>query len=225
MAWLQAENLYKTYTTESKPVEVLRDVSLEIKPQDSLAILGASGSGKSTLLHILGTLDPPSKGRVLVGGEDVYQIPDSKLSRFRNQKVGFVFQFHHLLPMLTAEENVMLPAMIGGETQKNAVEAARVLLDQVGLQHRGSHRPTELSGGEQQRVAIARALVMAPAILLADEPTGNLDSENGAQISELLLELQEKHKNALVVVTHTQTLAKRLKQQLHLRDGKVETTS
>lgn len=225
MSWLKAQNLHKTYTSDAKPLEVLRGVSLEIEPGESLAILGASGSGKSTLLHILGTLDPPSEGRVLVAGEDVYRMPDRKLSEFRNQKIGFVFQFHHLLPMLTALENVMLPAMIAGKSQKLAETLAQRLLTQVGLKARSEHRPSELSGGEQQRVAVARALVMEPSLLLADEPTGNLDSQNGEQIADLILELQAEHNTTLVVVTHHEPLAARLEKQLYLRDGKLEASA
>ena len=216
-----AKDLHKTYTTGAKPLEVLRGVDLELQAGESLAILGASGAGKSTLLHVLGTLDPPSKGTIHYDGQSLFDWSERKLSAFRNKTIGFVFQFHHLLPMLTAAENTMLPRLISGEARSLAMEKAKELLTQVGLAGRMEHRPSELSGGEQQRVAVARALVMEPSILLADEPTGNLDSKTGKEVSDLLMELKDRRGMTLVVVTHNESLAERFQQRVYLSDGKL----
>ncbi len=216
---IRALNLHKTYESDHRPLEVLRGINLEIQSGEKLAILGASGSGKSTLLHLLGTLDRPTSGQVLYEDRDIFALGERDLSRFRNRSIGFVFQFHHLIPMLTALENTQLPCMIAGVSRKEAGERARELLSQVGLSHRLGHRPSQLSGGEQQRVAIARALVLRPKVLLADEPTGNLDSQTGEEISKLLLSLGRTHSMTLIVVTHNEGLAAQLDRRILLSDG------
>ncbi|MDX1387288.1 MAG: ABC transporter ATP-binding protein [bacterium] len=221
MTLLVAKEIHKTYTTDAEPLEVLKGVSLELGPGSALAVLGASGAGKSTLLHCMGTLDPPSRGEVFFEGQSVYRWPETRLAAFRNRTIGFVFQFHHLLPMLTALENTQLPLMIAGETQNSSREKARRILDQVGLSGRLGHRPQELSGGEQQRVAIARALALEPPFIFADEPTGNLDSKTGKEVADLLLELQGKTGCSLVVVTHNEDLADSMGQKVYLKDGKL----
>ncbi len=221
MALLVAKELHKHYESQAFSLEVLQGISLELNPGEAWAILGASGAGKSTLLHCLGTLDPPDQGSVWFKGEEVYQWPEKKLAGFRNRTIGFVFQFHHLLPMLTALENTQLPCMIAGESTAVARKKAEVILDQVGLGKRLTHRPGELSGGEQQRVALARALVMNPALILADEPTGNLDSQTGREMADLLLELRERYNTTLMLVTHNEELAVRLNYQVFLKDGKI----
>lgn len=221
--FLEARNLHKVYTTSSKPLEVLKGVDLRIEEGEAVAVLGPSGAGKSTLLHILGTLDTPTEGQVFFGEQNLFALSESDLSEFRNRTMGFVFQFHHLLPMLTALENTMLPVLISGKSRREAQEKAAKVLAQVGLAERLEHRPSELSGGEQQRVAIARALVMEPRVLFADEPTGNLDSHTGEEVADLLMELRERHDMTLVVVTHNERLAARLKRSLLLSDGSVAT--
>ncbi len=218
---IRIENLHKTYTTDAKPVEVLRGVDMELREGEALAVLGASGAGKSTLLHILGTLDTPSEGQVLVDGKNLFEMNEKERSRYRNQTVGFVFQFHHLLPMLSCLENTLLPGMIAGRSKRDLEAEAEFLLTQVGLEGRLSHRPAELSGGEQQRVAIARALMMRPRILLADEPTGNLDSRTGQEIADLLLSLRENAGMTLMVVTHNENLSTRLPRRVLMKDGRV----
>lgn len=212
--------LIKTYVTNGNPVEVLKGVDLDIFEGDSLAIVGASGVGKSTLLHILGTLDRPTAGQVLWEGEEVFTFDEPRLAAFRNRKIGFVFQFHHLLPEFNALENVMLPALIAGWPWAEAQEQAAAILAQLGLQERLRHRIGALSGGEQQRVAVARALVLEPRILLADEPTGNLDLRIGAQIHDLLANLNRQKQITTVVVTHNLDLARRMARQITLIDGK-----
>lgn len=221
MSLLVAKDLHKTYTTEAEPLEVLKGVSLELSPGDSLAILGASGAGKSTLLHCLGALDPPDQGELFFEGQSVYRWSETRLAEFRNRKLGFVFQFHHLMPMLTAWENAQLPLMIAGESSATARQKAKMVLDQVGLGERLRNRPDQLSGGEQQRVALARALVLEPPLILADEPTGNLDSQTGRQVLDLLLEIRERRGCTLIVVTHNETLAGRLDNKVFLKDGKI----
>lgn len=221
MALIEVQDLHKTYKAESKPLEVLSGVSLSVTEGDSLAILGASGAGKSTLLHIMGTLDRPTQGKVLFENEDMFRFSEKKLSSFRNRTIGFIFQFHHLLPMLTALENTMLPRLISGSSKKEALENAEDLLIQVGLEERLGHRPSELSGGEQQRVAIARALVMKPRVLLADEPTGNLDSKTGGEVADLMMDMHQRHRMTLLVATHNERLAQRLEHRVQLTDGKL----
>ncbi|OPX20291.1 MAG: ABC transporter ATP-binding protein [Desulfobacca sp. 4484_104] len=217
---IQLCGLVKTFVANSNRVEVLRGVDLAIEQGDSLAIVGTSGVGKSTLLHILGTLDRPTSGQVLWDGQEVFSLDDQQLAEFRNKKVGFVFQFHHLLSEFNALENVMLPVLIARRPRSEAQDRAEALLSQVGLQERLYHRIGALSGGEQQRVAVARALVLEPAVLLADEPTGNLDPRTGEQVHELLLSLNQEKGLTTVIVTHNLELAKRLDRQVTLVDGK-----
>ena len=221
-ALIQVKDLHKTYFSDSKPLEVLKGVSLEIEAGEALAILGASGAGKSTLLHLLGALDRPTSGDVRFRGRCLYELSEPDLCEYRNQKTGFVFQFHHLMPMLSALENTLLPGMIGGLSQGESRERAAEVLAQVGLASRLEHRPAELSGGEQQRVAIARALLMNPEVLLADEPTGNLDSKTGGEIADLLLDLKKKKNMTLVVVTHNEELSHRLSRQVQITDGRIK---
>jgi lipoprotein-releasing system ATP-binding protein len=189
---------------------------------ESVALLGASGAGKSTLMQIIGAIDRPTSGNVIYAGEDVFAKNELQLAAFRNRTIGFVFQFHHLLPEFTAVENVMLPALISGNTRSSAAVAAREILGEVGLGHRFEHKPGELSGGEQQRVAIARALIMQPQLLLADEPTGNLDKNTSDSIHSLFAELHKSRGLTLLVVTHNERLAARTDRQLSLVDGKIQ---
>ena len=217
------ENLNKTFLKDGLRIEVLNDLSLQIAQGQSLAVVGVSGSGKSTLIHILGTLDQPTSGSVLFDGVDVFTWPEKKLAAFRNEKIGFVFQFHNLLPEFTALENAMMPALIRLIPKNEAMRKAEAILNEVGLADRMTHKPGELSGGEQQRVAIARALILEPEILLADEPTGNLDTETGKKIEAILLALNRAKRITLIVVTHNQSLADRMSRQIGLRDGRIYT--
>ncbi len=219
---LRCEGVTKTYTKDGAAVEVLRGVDLSVTEGETLAILGTSGAGKSTLLHVLGTLEPPTNGQILYYGQNVTKFSAEKVSRFRNREIGFVFQFHYLLQEFTALENVLMPALIAGEDREKYEERARSLLTDVGLGHRLTHRPTELSGGEQQRVALARALVMHPRLLLADEPTGNLDSGNAQKVKELFLELSKTRGVTIALVTHDEDIAKGFGRHLLMRDGKIE---
>jgi lipoprotein-releasing system ATP-binding protein len=219
---IEAQNLHKTYGDASDRIEVLKGVDFSVEPGEAVAVLGASGAGKSTLLHLLGTLDKPTRGRVTFEGSDLSALGDAELSRFRNRTMGFVFQFHHLLPMLNARENVLLPLLIGGVKKAEAARQAEGLLEKVGLADRLEHRPAELSGGEQQRVAIARALVAAPRVLFADEPTGNLDSRTGEEVADLLMKLHQERRMTLVVVTHNERLAQRLPRKVLMKDGRVQ---
>jgi len=196
------ENLSKTFFKDGNKIEVLRGLNLEIKKGDSLAILGVSGAGKSTLIHILGTLDHPTSGNISINGMNVFEWDENKMARFRNSNIGFVFQLNNLLPEFNALENTMMPALISGMPKKLAAQKAYSLLEELGLEKRTGHKPGELSGGEQQRVAIARALVMEPEILLADEPTGNLDTETGKKIEDILVNLNATKKITLIIVTH-----------------------
>lgn len=221
-ALIEAHNLHKTYGDAADRVEVLKGVDFEVEEGEAVAVLGASGAGKSTLLHLLGTLDKPTEGRVTFEGSDLFALSDAELSRFRNRTMGFVFQFHHLLPMLSARENVMLPLLIGGENKREAAARAEAMLAGVGLSHRLEHKPSELSGGEQQRVAIARALIAGPRVLFADEPTGNLDSRTGEETADLLMKLHNELQMTLVVVTHNDRLAQRLPRNVRMKDGRVQ---
>jgi lipoprotein-releasing system ATP-binding protein len=214
-------NLSKTFVKDGNKIEVLRNLNLEIKKGDSLAVVGVSGAGKSTLIHILGTLDHPTSGTLSIAGKNVFQWSEKKIAAFRNSTIGFVFQFNNLLPEFSALENAMMPALISGMSKQQAIRQASQLLDEVGLEHRLKHKPGELSGGEQQRVAIARALVMEPEILLADEPTGNLDTETGKKIEDILVNLNTTKKITLIVVTHNKLLADRMSGRIGLRDGKI----
>jgi lipoprotein-releasing system ATP-binding protein len=205
--FIEVQNLDKSFHSTGAPIEILKDVNLTLGVGETLAIVGASGIGKSTFLHILGTLDRPDKGKLFFQGEDILLFDSSRLARFRNKSVGFMFQFHHLLPEFSAVENASMPALINGYPREKAREAAEAILVRVGLQDRLHHRVGKLSGGEQQRVALARALIMRPQILLADEPTGNLDTQNSDQVHELLLELNQEFSMTMVVVTHNMQLA------------------
>ena len=219
---LRATGLRKSFPTGSGSIEVLRGIDLALGRHERLAIEGQSGVGKSTLLHILGTLDRPSSGRVTFRGEDLFARTPSELSRFRNDCLGFIFQFHHLLPEFNALENVMMPATIRRIPRAEAAERASRALADVGLADRMDHKPGELSGGEQQRVALARALVLDPPLLLADEVTGNLDARTGAEIHDLLFELNRTRGVTLIVVTHNNELADRMPRRLVLEDGLVK---
>jgi len=214
-------NLSKTFFKDGNKIEVLRCLNLEIAQGESLAILGVSGAGKSTLIHILGTLDHPTEGYLHINGLNVFDWEENKMAAFRNSIIGFIFQFNNLLPEFDALENTMMPVLISGMTRKQAAQKAYTLLEEVGLGHRLKHKPGELSGGEQQRVAIARALVMEPQILLADEPTGNLDTETGKKIEDILVNLNATRKITLIVVTHNKLLAERMSRRIGLRDGKI----
>jgi lipoprotein-releasing system ATP-binding protein len=216
---LEARGISKRYSGSKASIQVLADLDIALVPRETLAIVGASGIGKSTLLHILGTLDRPDKGSLIYQGEDVFQYDDQQLARFRNRTMGFVFQFHHLLPEFSALENAMMPALIRGLDKKEARQTAEAILARVGLSDRLHHKVTDLSGGEQQRVALARALSLHPVILLADEPTGNLDKGNSEQIHRLLLELNQELGMAMIVVTHNMELASFMQRQATLVDG------
>jgi len=218
--WIQVQNLYKSFGNGAKKVEVLRGIDLTFYQGERVAIVGASGVGKTTLLHILGTLDRPTSGKVLYGGRDVFVLNEKDLALFRNREIGFVFQFHHLLPEFNALENTMMPCLISGMAKKEASARAEEILTLVGLKDRLSHKPGELSGGEQQRVAVARALVLEPKILLADEPTGNLDSKTGEAVFSLLQELNRIKNVTLIMVTHNPNLASQMPRQILLLDGK-----
>ncbi len=214
---IKAIDVYKRFST----VEALRGVSLDIARSEVVAIVGASGAGKSTLLQILGTLMAADSGRVEIAGVDTSTLSERQLAAFRNQHIGFVFQFHHLLPEFTAAENIMLPALIGGAERKVAASKAAELLELVGLADRSTHKPAELSGGEQQRVAIARALVTSPSVVLADEPTGNLDTATRNQIHSLLMNIREQFGQTIVMVTHDMGLAEAVDRKIVMSDGQI----
>ncbi|TFG37941.1 MAG: ABC transporter ATP-binding protein [Syntrophobacterales bacterium] len=218
---IETRNLIKTFVKNGTRIEVLRGINIHITRGESLAILGTSGAGKTTFLQILGILDHPTSGDIIFNGENVFEWNDRKRAEIRNRKIGFVFQFHHLLPEFTTLENTMMPALIHGITRGEARRRAEITLTEVGLDDRLSHKPGELSGGEQQRVAVARAMLMEPEILLADEPTGNLDTETGSKIEDLLLNLCETKGSTLVVVTHNRSLARRMSRVTGLRDGEL----
>ena len=218
-ARVEVKKLGKAYIHTGKALPVLWDVDLSLAPGDMVAVVGMSGVGKSTFLQILGTLDLPTSGSIKFDGEELTTMSSSRLAQFRNQKIGFVFQFHHLLPEFTALENVMMPALVQGIPTEKAKTRARDILGRVGLSHRLTHRPGELSGGEQQRVALARAMVLEPALLLADEPTGNLDRGTGEAIHQLFLELNRERGSTLLVVTHNPDLASLMPKRLRMIDG------
>lgn len=217
---LRIENIYKTFENSGQIIQVLKGINLHVLSGESYSIMGPSGAGKSTLLNIMGTLEPPSEGNVFFKDFDVYQMDEIGLSKIRNREIGFVFQFHHLLLEFNAEENTMIPALIAGYSKAKSAEMASAILSQVGLENRLKHRVGELSGGEQQRVAIARALIMGPKLLLADEPTGNLDKATGDEITKLLLSLNKSRGLALIIATHNLELAHKMSKQLQLVDGR-----
>ncbi|MBI4487995.1 MAG: ABC transporter ATP-binding protein [Deltaproteobacteria bacterium] len=218
---LQVQDLHKSFFEGGEEIHVLRGLDLELREGGMLAIVGESGVGKSTLLHILGTLDRPSSGQVIYRGRDLSAFNEEALSSFRNSEVGFVFQFHYLLPDFDALENVMLPALIQGWEWERARESAVRLLELVGLKDRTSHRPGKLSGGEQQRVAVARSVILEPQLILADEPTGDLDPKTGEEVQNLLFRLNEERGVALVVATHNRSFATRIGHQMDLREGRL----
>ncbi|MFH1239163.1 MAG: ABC transporter ATP-binding protein [bacterium] len=223
-----ARDLQKSYMTNGEELNVLKGINLAVKKGEILAVVGPSGAGKSTLLHILGALDRPTKGEVIFAEENISRLNDDELSRWRNRKVGFVFQFHHLLPEFTALENVSMPAFmhLKNDKTKNSEEDVRAkaldLLKEMGLQNRINHRPGQLSGGEQQRVAVVRALINEPEVILADEPTGNLDGKNSQLVSELLWELNRNKQQTIIIVTHNEDLAKKAHRTIHLVDGVIQ---
>ena len=211
------ESLQKSYGT----LKVLKGINLEIADSSVVTIVGASGAGKSTLLHLIGTLDRPDEGRVLIDNTDLYKLSDKELAEFRNRNIGFVFQFHHLLPEFTAVENVALPAMIAGQSKEAALKRATELLDYLKLSDRLTHKPSQLSGGEQQRVAVARALVNNPKLILADEPSGNLDTENARKLHQLFFDLRDRFGQTFVVVTHNTELAQMADRTVTIKDGPI----
>ena len=221
MTTLVAKNLSKQYPTRGEPLRILHDLNLELSAGENVAIVGPSGSGKSTLLHILGTLDTPSSGSILFDEDNPFAMDEQTLADFRNKNIGFIFQEHHLLPQLSVFENILVPTLASGKPTTADIERAEELIERVGLTDRSHHRPAELSGGERERVAVARALINQPMLLLADEPTGNLDHKNAQQIGELLLDIQRQEQMILVVVTHSQELSQKLDQQLELSSGQL----
>jgi lipoprotein-releasing system ATP-binding protein len=218
---IEVDSIRKTYSMDGRPLEVLRGVSLSVARGEMIALVGKSGSGKSTFLHIVGTLDSPTSGSVQFDGQDLFSKSEDELARFRNGTVGFVFQSHHLLPEFTAVENVMMPALVQRQATADSEKRAQELLAAVGLSARMKHRPTELSGGEQQRVAIARALILKPQLLLADEPTGNLDEATGEEIFNVLLGLNSEYGTSAIIVTHSERLASRMPRRLRLAEGQL----
>lgn len=219
---IRAIDLQKSYLSGPIELHVLKNINITVRVGEFISIVGASGVGKSTLLNLLGALDRPTGGKVLYDGQDVFELTDKELARFRNSELGFVFQFHHLLPEFTAIENVMMPALIARKEKEEARSMANELLKRVGLAGRERHRPGELSGGEQQRVAVARALVNNPKVVLADEPTGNLDRKTGEEIHDLLWELNEKMNQTFIIATHNETLARQSDRIIRLTDGMAE---
>jgi lipoprotein-releasing system ATP-binding protein len=215
------EDLHKSFDHMGQLLQVLRGIDLNIYEGELMSIVGPSGAGKSTLMHCIGTLDVPTSGRIRLGGEELTKMSSSRLASVRNRSIGFVFQFHHLLPEFNALENVMLPGLIQGRSRKEMSKRAEALLEEVGLTHRLTHRPGELSGGEQQRVAVARALALDPKLLLADEPTGNLDSATSDAIHQLFFQINQEHGTTIVVVTHNAAFAESMPRVVRMRDGKV----
>ena len=214
---IQATGIHKSYGN----LEVLKGIDLHIAKREIVSIVGASGAGKSTLLHIIGTLDKADRGQLLIDGTEVNKLNDTELAAFRNQKIGFVFQFHHLLPEFTAIENICIPAYIGGMAKKEAMEKAEKLLDYLNLSGRKDHKPSQLSGGEQQRVAVARALINQPAVVLADEPSGNLDSKSAEELHKLFFRLRDEMNQTFVIVTHNPTLAAMSDRTITIKDGRI----
>jgi lipoprotein-releasing system ATP-binding protein len=222
---LKLKNVEKVFPHPRGPVSAVKNISFQVEPGESLAIIGVSGAGKSTLLHLIGGLDYPSSGRVVFEGTDFSQLDPLRLAKIRNTRIGFVFQFHHLLPEFDALENVMIPALIARKDESEARKRASEILDELGLSDRRYHRLGELSGGEQQRIAVARAVMLEPSLLLCDEPTGNLDAETGRKVEDLLLDLNRKKGITLIVVTHNENLAKRMKRVIRLLSGQIVSDS
>ncbi|MDE3270722.1 lipoprotein-releasing ABC transporter ATP-binding protein LolD [Pseudoalteromonas sp. G4] len=218
---VKCEHLTKSYQDGEVQLDILNDLNLDLEAGTTLAIVGSSGSGKSTLLHLLGTLDKPNQGTIKIKGVDTTELNRKQQAEFRNKHIGFIYQFHHLLMEFSALENVMLPLLIGGVAKSDAKLQATEMLHNVGLSHRVSHKPDQLSGGERQRVAIARALITKPALVLADEPTGNLDKENGEKIYELINQLKVCHNTAFIVVTHDLELAAKLDKTMFIKQGQL----
>ncbi len=217
---IKTENLHKIYHTKTDKVHALKGISINIKKGDMVAVMGPSGSGKSTFLHLLGGLDKPSEGRVYIDNQDINSLDDNQLAKFRNEKIGFVFQFHYLLPELSTLENVLIPARLYRKTKDDYKKAVN-LLEDLGLKDRINHLPSELSGGEQQRVAIARAIINAPDVVIADEPTGNLDSDNTKKVMNILKQLNENNNTTIVLATHDKEVAKYCRYILYMKDGKI----
>jgi len=218
---VQVEGLHKSFPRFDGEVQVLKGIDLDIYKGEAAAVVGISGAGKSTLLHVLSALDPPTRGNVSIAGKRLKDLDSRALADFRNRSLGFVFQFHHLLPEFTALENTMMPALIARTPRKEAQERAEKILAELGLANRTSHKAGELSGGEQQRVAIARAVILQPALILADEPTGNLDAATGQTVEDILLRLNREQNITLLVVTHNEALARRLDRVIRLHDGQI----
>lgn len=214
---IKTNNINKTYGN----LHVLKDINLEVTPCEIVTLVGASGAGKTTLLQIIGTLDSPNSGQVWINDKLTTEMNDKALCEFRNKEIGFVYQFHHLFSEFTALENVMMPALIGGQSRKDAEEKAKELLDVMHLYERADHKPNQLSGGEQQRVAIARALVNSPSVILADEPSGNLDSKNAMELHEYFFKLRETYKQTFLIVTHNEELARMSDRKIEMQDGKI----
>ena len=220
---IKTKGLTKEYqVSKVETLKVLKGIDTEIYEGEVITIVGPSGAGKSTLLHIIGTLDKPTKGEVIFDGEDVFRMGSNELARFRNTRIGFVFQFHHLLPEFSAIENVCLAAMISGKSMKSVEQKAKDILTEVGLGERLHHKPSELSGGEAQRVAIARALINSPKVILADEPTGNLDTKNGDEVMHLIFDLRKKYNQTFVIVTHNEKFAEMTDRTLKMVDGLIQ---
>jgi lipoprotein-releasing system ATP-binding protein len=223
MALIEVRDLHKSFVHMGRKLHVLRGIDLTIEQGEVVAIVGQSGAGKSTLLHCIGTLDLPSSGKIRLGGDELTGLSGAKLASIRNRTIGFVFQFHHLLPEFDALENVMMPGLIQGKSRRDMEGLARALLSEVNLEERVTHRPGELSGGEQQRVALARALVLSPKLLLADEPTGNLDTKTSSAMHDLFFEINKKHGTTIVVVTHNLGFAESMPRVVTMRDGSIES--
>ena len=218
MTMIKVQGITKSYQS----LQVLKGVDLEVKKAEVVCLVGASGAGKSTLLHIVGTLDKPDGGEVFIHGENVFLLNDKALAAFRNKHIGFVFQFHHLLPEFTAIENVALPAMVAGHSRKKALQQAQELLEILSIANRSEHKPSQLSGGEQQRVAVARALINQPSVILADEPSGNLDSKHARELHELFMQLRTQLQQTFVIVTHNDAFASMADRTLHIKDGLIQ---
>lgn len=217
---LEGKGIHRSFQTGDERLNVLKGVDIEMSKGEMVAVVGESGVGKSTLLHILGALDRPDQGMVRLNSKDIFSLSDQKLANFRNESIGFVFQFHHLLPEFSALENVMMPGLIAGENENEVIDKAKKILDEVGLSDRANHRPGELSGGEQQRVAVARALINQPQLVIADEPSGNLDKKNKDELHELFLDLNKRKNQTFVIATHNLELAKMAHRIYRLKEGK-----